>query len=160
MNSKRLSLLALFIALSAIGSAIKIPVVISSVALDAFPALLAAVLISKRSGALVAGLGHVVSALLGGMPLGPLHILVAAEMALIVWRFGYIYQSGQRIFASVFFVIANGLLASVPFIFLMSLSFYLAITPGLLIGALVNTILALLLEPRVASIFHSRMEGT
>jgi len=53
-----MSLLALFIALSVIGASIKSPAVIGSVALDVFPALFSSVLIGKRTGAVVAGLGH------------------------------------------------------------------------------------------------------
>ena len=53
-----MSLLALFIALSVIGAPIKSPAVIGSVALDVFPALFASVLIGKRTGAVVSGLGY------------------------------------------------------------------------------------------------------
>src|SRR5699024_11235420 len=63
LSAKKMSLLALFIALSVIGASIKIPAVIGSVALDVFPALFASVLIGKRTGAVVAGLGHILTAL-------------------------------------------------------------------------------------------------
>ena len=43
MNTKKMSLLALFVALSIIGAMIKIPAVVGSVALDAFPALVVVV---------------------------------------------------------------------------------------------------------------------
>src|SRR5699024_11807817 len=59
MDIKKISLLALFIALSVIGSFIKIPAVVGSIALDAFPALLAVVLIGTTAGAVVAGMGHI-----------------------------------------------------------------------------------------------------
>src|SRR5699024_11569813 len=75
-----------------IGSFIKIPAVVGSIPLDAFPALLAVVLIGTTAGAVVAGMGHMVSAYIGGMTLGPLHIIVAMGMALIVWVFGVIYK--------------------------------------------------------------------
>src|SRR5699024_12800539 len=92
MYIKKISLLALFIALSVIGSFIKIPAVVGSIALDAFPALLAVVLIGTTAGAVVAGMGHMVSAYIGGMTLGPLHIIFDMGMAMIVWVFGGIYK--------------------------------------------------------------------
>src|SRR5690625_5771740 len=114
LSAKKMSLLALFIALSVIGASIKIPAVIGSVALDVFPALFASVLIGKRTGAVVAGLGHILSALLGGMPLGPLHAVVAAGMADIVWVFGLFYEWGEKTAAGWFFVLANEWDAPIP----------------------------------------------
>lgn len=149
MSAKKISLLAMFIALSVIGASIKIPAVIGSVALDAFPALFAAVLIGGVPGSIVAGFGHLISALIGGMPLGPMHLIVAVEMAFIVWLFSHLYNSGKRFLASLSFVILNGFVASVPFIFLISLSFYLAIIPSLIVGAIMNVGVALIFIPRL-----------
>ena len=59
-------------------------------ALDSFPALLAAVLLGPVAGGIVAGIGHIVSALIGGMPLGPFHFLIMVEMFIFVWLFGVI----------------------------------------------------------------------
>lgn len=158
MSAKKISLLALFIALSVIGASIKIPAVIGSVALDAFPALLASVLIGGVPGAIIAGFGHLISAFIGGMPLGPAHIIVAIEMAAIVWGYSLIYKSGRRLLAGLFFVIFNGLVASLPFIFLMSVSFYLAIIPSLVIGATFNAVVAWLFIPRLVAFFDTRIE--
>ncbi|MFD1851598.1 hypothetical protein [Oceanobacillus bengalensis] len=40
MGARKMSILALFITLSVIGAAIKVPAILGSVALDSFPALL------------------------------------------------------------------------------------------------------------------------
>lgn len=154
MSTKKLSLLALFIALSVIGASIKIPAVIGSIALDVFPALFAAVLIGKRTGAVVAGFGHIISALLGGMPLGPLHVIIAVEMAVIVWLFGFFYQSGKKKLAGLFFILSNGLLAPVPMLFLFGVGFYFVILPFLLVGAFINVFVALIFIPRFEGIFR------
>lgn len=53
MNIKKITLLALFIGLSVVGAMIKIPAVVTSVALDAFPALLAAVYFGPLAGGIV-----------------------------------------------------------------------------------------------------------
>src|SRR5690625_1633626 len=113
MSTRKISLLTLFIALSVIGASIKIPAIIGSVALDLFPALLAAVLIGKRAGAIVAGFGHLLSSLIVGMPLGPTHIIVALEMAAIVWFFSVIFQFGNKKLAGLFVILSNTLLAPI-----------------------------------------------
>ena len=53
MNIKKISLISLFIALSVAGASIKIPAIVSSVALDMVPALLAGVILGGGSGAFV-----------------------------------------------------------------------------------------------------------
>src|SRR5699024_11545012 len=76
MTAKRISYLALFIALSVIGGLITLTSPVGSIALDSFPALIAAVWIGKNSGAIVGTVGHLMSALLGGFVLGPFHIMI------------------------------------------------------------------------------------
>lgn len=155
MSAKKLSLLALFIALSVIGASIKIPAFITSIALDAFPAMLAAVLLGGKRGAIVAAFGHLVSALIGGFPLGPMHLVIAVEMAVIVWCFSLIYQSGKKTTAGLFFVLMNSFIAPIPFIFMLGKGFYFTIWPSLLVGASFNTIIALILIPRFKKMFES-----
>src|SRR4051794_20093391 len=92
MKGKLVSGLAMLTALSVVGAMIKIPAIVGSVALDVFPALLASVLFGAGAGALVGAFGHLLSALIGGFPLGPLHFLIAGEMAVLVWVFGRFYK--------------------------------------------------------------------
>lgn len=153
MSARKISLLALFIALSVVGGFIKIPAIVGSIALDLFPALLAAIYLGRRTGALVAGLGHLASALIGGMPLGPLHVIVAITMALIVLIFQVIYEKKYTILAGFFVVVANSLLAPVPMLFFFGVEFYIALLPSLFIGALLNTVVALVVAPRFQHIF-------
>lgn len=93
MNAKKISLFGIFLALAVVGASIKIPAVIASVALDMVPALIGAVVLGGRAGGCIAFFGHLLSALIGGMPLGPFHVLIAVEMAVLVWVFGYFYYS-------------------------------------------------------------------
>jgi uncharacterized membrane protein len=155
MPARKISLLALFIALSVIGASIKIPSFVGSIALDSFPALLAGVLLGKKEGAIVAGFGHLVSALIAGFPLGPMHLVIAAEMAVLVWCFGIIYQTGKKLIAGLFFILTNSFLAPMPFIFMLGIGFYVSILPSLLVGATFNTIIALILIPRFKKMFGS-----
>jgi uncharacterized membrane protein len=152
MKNRKLILLALFTALSAVGAAIKIPAPIGSVAFDVFPALLAAALLGSGAGAIVGALGHLLSALIAGFPLGPLHILIAIEMALLVFIFGVLYKKNKKGTASILFVLANAFAAPLPFIFIMNKAFYFALVPSLLVGSIVNTVIALVAIPRLKAL--------
>ncbi|MDE3840698.1 ECF transporter S component [Bacillus methanolicus] len=149
MFGRKIVLAALFTALSVVGASIKIPAVIGSIALDSFPALLASVLLGNGAGAVIAASGHILSALLGGMPLGPLHFLVALEMAVLVWIFGNIYRTGSKKMAGFIFLFSNAFLAPLPFLFIMGKEFFFAILPSLFIGSLFNLAAALLMAPRL-----------
>jgi riboflavin transporter FmnP len=152
MKSRMLILLALFSALSAVGAAIKIPAIVGSVAFDVFPALLAAALLGGGAGAIVGALGHLLSALIAGFPLGPMHGLIAIEMAVLVYIFGVLYKKNKKVIASILFILANAFAAPLPFIFLMNIAFYVAILPSLLIGSLINTVIAFVAIPRLKSL--------
>jgi hypothetical protein len=151
MKGKMVSWLAMLTALSAVFAAIKIPAIVGSVALDVFPALLAASLFGGGAGAIVGAFGHLVSALLGGFPLGPMHFLIALEMAALIWIFGILYKNNRKGLASVVFILGNAFVAPLPFIYLMNIGFYLAIVPSLLIGSIINITIALLAIPRISS---------
>lgn len=157
MNTKKISLISLFLALSVAGASIKIPAIVSSVALDMVPALLAGVIFGGGPGAFIAFLGHLLSAFIGGMPLGPFHFVIAVEMALLVWLFAILYRKGKRMLASTLFVLGNTFAAPLPFLFLMGTGFYIGMIPSLLIGSLFNVVLALLLAPRLSSFFAGRI---
>lgn len=153
MKSRILSFLALFSALSAVGAAIKIPSNVGSVAFDVFPALLAAALLGSGAGAIVGALGHLLSALIAGFPLGPLHVLIAIEMALLVFIFGVLYKKNKKGTASILFILANAFAAPLPFIVIMNKAFYIALVPSLLIGSIINTLIAVVAIPRLKALF-------
>lgn len=146
------SWLAMLTALSAVAAMIKIPAIVGSVALDAFPALLAAALFGGGAGAIVGAVGHLLSAVVGGFPLGPMHFLIAVEMAVLVWIFAALYKNRRKIAASVLFILGNAFVAPLPFIFLLNKGFYVAIVPSLLIGSIINTVIALVAIPRLSSV--------
>jgi len=151
-KGKLVSWLAMFTALSTVGAAIKIPAIVGSVALDVFPSLLAAALLGSGAGAIVAAFGHLLSAVLGGFPLGPMHFFIAVEMAVLVWLFGILYKNGKKAAAFVLFIFGNAIVAPLPFILLMSKGFYLAIVPSLLIGSIINTVITFVVIPHLSSL--------
>jgi uncharacterized membrane protein len=152
MKSRMLILLALFSALSAVGAAIKIPAIIGTVAFDVFPALLAAALLGSGAGAIVGALGHLLSALIAGFPLGPMHVLIAIEMSILVFIFGVLYKKNKKGSASILFILANAFAAPLPFIFIMNTAFYVALVPSLLVGSIINTVIALVAIPRLKAL--------
>ena len=156
MTAKRISFLALFIALSVVGGMLKIPSPVGSIAFDSFAGLLAAVWLGKNSGAIVGGIGHLMSALLGGFILGPFHIMIAIGMAIIIWIYGNLYGSFKPVIPNVFFIIANGFILPLPFIFIMGFPFFLSILPSLVIATFINLILASLLIPRFTAFFKNQ----
>ncbi|MBT2689181.1 ECF transporter S component [Bacillus sp. ISL-47] len=154
MKSMKMAMAGMLVALTAVGAVIKIPAIIGSVALEAFPALLAAVLLGGTGGAIVASIGHLISAMVGGMPLGPLHFLIAGEMALLSFVFGFLYLRGKRWQAGVLFVFGNAFAAPMPFIFLMGKAFYMAIVPSLFIGSILNIVIAYTLIPKLSRLIE------
>lgn len=157
MSNKKIAWIAMLTALSAVGAAIKVPAIIGSVALDSFPALLAAALLGGPAGAAAGGLGHLLSALFGGMPLGPLHFLVAMEMALLAFLYSHLYRKGRRWLASLLFIAGNSIAAPVPFMFILGEAFYLAIVPSLLLGSTLNAVLAFVVIPKIARIVENTL---
>lgn len=114
MNAKKISLFGIFLALAVVGASIKIPAVIASVALDMVPALIGAVVLGGRAGDVLL-FGHLLSALIGGMPLGPFHVLIAVEMAVLVWVFGYFIKRKTGVGRCVI-CCGKYFLASLPFL--------------------------------------------
>ncbi len=149
MKNKTLQicLLAMFCALSAIGAQIHIQ---GSIALDALPAYLAALLLGGPGGAVVGALGHLLSSGLAGFPLTlPLHLVIAVEMALICFVTGWLKQK-RNLSTPVCAVAAFVLNAFVsPLILLvwpgMGLAICLALLPSLAAGSAVNAFGAALL---------------
>jgi len=74
--------LAIFSALTVVGSFIKTPSPIPSVAFDSTPGFFAALYFGVLDGALISGIGHLVTSVLSGFPLGIYHIPIAIGMAI------------------------------------------------------------------------------
>lgn len=159
MTTKKLALAALFVSLSAIGGMIKIPLGIASIALDSMPALVAVLFFSAPLAGTIAAFGHLISALFGGMPLGPFHLIIAVEMWAVVWLFAKLHQAGKVWLKWPAFIIGNGVVAAMPFYFLLSPAFFYASVPGLVIAASINAAVAALLMPYVLKVhggsFHA-----
>ncbi|MFC0297980.1 ECF transporter S component [Geobacillus jurassicus] len=145
--TRRFAWIAVCLALSVIGSFIKLPTFVGSIALDSAPALVAAAVLGPRAGAAVAGLGHLVSALIGGWPLGPFHWLVALEMAGLGALFAAIYGRGWKLGSAVVFFIGNAFAAPLPLAVSFGWPFVFAVIPPLSTAAAINVLIAMAVMP-------------
>lgn len=147
-KTMRMVYCGLLIALSAVGALIKIQ---GSIAFDSMPGFFAALFLGPSYGALVAGFGHLLTAVTSGFPLTlPMHLVIALEMALFGYLFGWVYRKSNGVIASIIAIILNGpigALIAVPTSILFGLPFngwalfYVIITP-LTIASAVNVLLA------------------
>ena len=88
-RTRTLVVIALFVAISFVGSHIK---VFGTIAFDSLPAFLAALVLGPWYGAAIGFLGHMFTALTSGFPLSvPLHFIIALAMAMTMLGFGYTY---------------------------------------------------------------------
>jgi len=92
----RLARIAVFSALSVIGSFIHPPSPIQTVAFDSSPGFFAALYFGALDGASVSGIGHVVTSIINGFPLGILHLPIALGMAAAGATMGFINRVSRK----------------------------------------------------------------
>lgn len=144
---QRLARLGIFVALSAVGAYIKIPSITGTPALDSFPGYLAATAFGVSEGALVAGLGHLLTALTAGFPLTVfLHLLIALGMAGCAAAVGGLVPRIGLWPAGLAGVILNGVVFPALFIPLPGFgqAFFMAMLVPLVVSSAVNILIALL----------------
>ncbi len=137
----------LLTSLAAVGSFLKIPSPLGSIALDSAPGYFAS-LISLKEGALVAALGHLFSAYTGGFPLGALHGVIAIYMSFCAVVFGRL----SRVHVLIAILVAtflNGVVGSFLVYPIGGLPMVLAIMPFLTLASAVNVVVAALVRGRL-----------
>ncbi|WP_102693124.1 ECF transporter S component [Rummeliibacillus pycnus] len=147
MKLRLITLTAMISALCAVGAMIKVPVGVTSAALDSAPAFLGAAFLPAPAAGIAAAIGHIVSAGVGGFPYGPFHILIALEMYIVVWGFTRLHQKNHSISKWIFAIIANGILSPLPFYWLISPKMFYGVTPGILITTIINVVIAWICLP-------------
>lgn len=151
MNQKKLRLLiltALVSGLCVIGSFIKIPTgVITTAALDSAPAFLSVLFLPPLYSGFAAGIGHIATGLVSGMPLGVFHAMIAVEMFVLVLIFNVLHRKNYKLVKWVFLLVSNGILLPIPFYFLISPAFYIGAVPSLLVATALNIAIVMLVMP-------------
>ena len=159
MDSKKLRLLiltALVSGLCVIGSFIKVPGFITTAALDSAPAFLSVLFLPPLYSGFAAGIGHIATGLVSGMPLGAFHAIIAVEMFILVVIFNVLHTKGYRVLKWVFLLIANGVLSPLPFYFLVSPAFYIGSVPSLLIATAINMVIVMIVMPVLKQIVQKQ----
>lgn len=107
---KKIAQVGLLLALSYLGSLVKIPTPVGSTAFDSAPAYFAGLLLGGTWGGLVGLIGHLFTALVSGFPLSlPIHLVIAAGMGISVWLFAKLWSRSQ-VLAYLVALLTNGLL--------------------------------------------------
>ena len=145
LPARKLAIMAVFIALSAVGSLIKIPSPLGSVGLDSAPGFFTALAFGGWMGFVVIAVGHLLGSAIVGFPLTlPVHLAIAAGMGLCALAFRWVGRRGAAwLVAS---VVTTSLLNSfglglvvVP---IGGWGMYVASVPSLLVGAAINLVVA------------------
>lgn len=144
---KRITVMAIFVALSAVGALIKIPSPLGTIALDSAPGFFVALGFTGWMGAVVAAIGHLLTAAFTGFPQTiPVHLFIAVGMGVCAWilgtlkKFGTVGVVGGFVLAAVL----NSFGLALILIPLAGMPAYLAAVPFLLVGAVVNLAIAVL----------------
>lgn len=149
-------LTALVAAICVIGSFIKVPGFVTTAALDSAPALISVAFLPPLFSGFAGALGHLATALTSGFPSGPFHILIAFEMLIIIYVFNILHKRGFKIVKWIFLIIGNGVLAALPFYFLISPAFFIGAVPSLVIATVINAIITAIALPVVGKVFSDR----
>ncbi|GLC88871.1 ECF transporter S component [Lysinibacillus piscis] len=155
----KLVMTALVAAICAIGAMIKIPApIVNSAALDSAPAFLSVVFLSPILAGVAGLIGHMVTALTSGFPFGPLHIIIAIEMFIVVWIFGFMHKKGWHFWKWPVALLLNGIVAPLPFYFIISPAFYFGAIVNLLIATTINLVVVAIVLPVLTKVLM-RKEG-
>jgi riboflavin transporter len=143
LNVKQLALMAIFIALSAVGALIKIPSPVGTIGLDSAPGFFCAIAFGYLEGITVIGIGHLLTAAVVGFPLSiPVHIIVAIQMALWAVSFRWINRKFGIIPATVAAIFLNGVLSSFTMFPMGGIGAVLGVMPFLALGSAINIVIA------------------
>lgn len=130
MKTRNLVLFALFIALSYVGTMIRPPGPLSSVSFDSMPGFLAALLLGPLPGGAIALIGHLLSAMVGGFPMGlPMHLFIAVGMGVTAWLFGLMGRKNDLL------LWISVLIATVMNAYVVSLILWITVNKAAYIGA-------------------------
>jgi len=144
-NALRVARVSIFTALSVIGSFITPYPVIPTIAFDSSPGFFAALYFGALDGFLITGLGHIVTALINGFPLGSLHYIIALGMALAGGAMGLLNKTNKKwgfIPAAITAVTINTVLSIIMVPTMGWTATITYVTVPLLIAASLNAVLA------------------
>lgn len=139
---KSITIVAIFIAISFIGSLIKLPSPFGTIALDSCPAFTAAILVSPLAGAFVGFLGHLLTSMSAGFPFTILiHLIIALQMAAVSLITGYVGRKGHLVICLLLGTFLNGVIAPAMLIPFFGVPFFVGMVVPLTLGSFTNFVL-------------------
>ncbi|TKI70617.1 ECF transporter S component [Lysinibacillus mangiferihumi] len=156
MNRQKLmslTLTAMVAAICAVGAVIKIPSFVSSAALDSAPAFLSVAFLSPVLAGIAGLIGHLITALTSSLPYGPLHLIIAVEMFIVVWLFGVMHKKGMHFWKWPVALILNGVIAPLPFYFIISPAFFWGSLASIFMATVINLLIVAVVMPILSKVF-------
>ncbi len=145
VSARQLAIMAIFIALSAVGSLIKIPSPLGSIGLDSAPGFFSAVAFGGVTGFVVIAIGHLLSSAIVGFPLTlPIHLVIALAMGLCALVFRWLGRKSLvwLVVAVVVTSLLNSVVLGLIVVPIGGWAMYAASVPSLLVAAVVNLVIA------------------
>ncbi|MDQ7992188.1 MAG: ECF transporter S component [Propionicimonas sp.] len=145
VSARQLAVMAIFIALSAVGSLVKIPSPVGSVGLDSAPGFFAALAFGPWVGFVVIAVGHLLGSAIVGFPLTlPVHLAIAAGMGACALVFRWLGRRGGiwLVVAVVVTTVLNSVALGLIVLPIGGWGLYVAALPALFLGAVVNLVIA------------------
>jgi len=140
---KRLSIMAIFIALSAVGALIKIPSPVGTIGMDSAPGFFCALAFGGLTGAIVIAFGHLLTAAVIGFPMTiPIHLYIALQMAIWTVTYRWVNDKLGLIPAVIVAIILNGVVSAFAMLPIMGMGGVLGLMPFLVVGAALNVIIS------------------
>lgn len=140
-----LAVIAVFVALSAVGSLVKIPSPLGTVAFDSAPGFFVGIAFGGVPGAIVALIGHLITAAMTGFPLTlPMHLIIAVGMGLCAWAFGVLGRRGNvgLVIGFVVAAVLNSFVLGLIVLPIGGVAMYTGMSISLLVGAIANLAVA------------------
>lgn len=138
-NIKRIAIMAVFIALSAVGALVKIPSPVGTVGLDSAPGFFSALAFGGLEGSIVIAAGHLLTSWVVGFPLGiPMHLVIAVEMAVFALIYRLVNKKMGLIAAVVVTSLLNGVVGAFMVFPMGGMGAVLGLMPFLLVGSILN----------------------
>jgi len=142
----RIARISVFCALSVIGSFIHPPSPIQTVAFDSSPGFFAALYFGPFDGACVSGIGHIVTSIINGFPLGILHLPIALGMTVAGAAMGFVNRINPK--AGFIAAVVTGIAINTSLVFVvvpvLGWAAALSFLPFILLAASLNGIVAAL----------------
>ena len=143
LNEKTLAIMAVFIALSVVGAMLKIPSPVGTIGMDSAPGFFSAIAFGSIAGAVVISIGHLLTSVMVGFPLGiPMHLLIAALMALWAVTFRFVTKKIGLIPAVIVAIFLNGVISSFTMMPMGGMGAVIGIMPFLVVGSAINIVVA------------------